>query len=264
MSQCSRPGYESGFFVFFGVIFMEIPKKTRIKDTHALKSARKKFCQVCGKYQEAGLHEHHIKSRGAGGDDVEENLVTLCYECHTKVHAGAITLDHIVKKELPGLEVVLQIFINHKEQEEESKWEQSAALVVLHTGLGLKIGEISTAVGLSPAMIREMIRTFNAFSEEGTRVPELSYYHHRLASKSSDPVSWINAAADNGWSTRQLEQEMKEAGCLTKKAKTDTEKARAEKTLRLVREILEEGSEVSDWFYAQIKKIVTETIAKAS
>lgn len=38
---------------------------------------------------EAG-HWHHIRSRGAWGDDTWENAAWLCGECHGKVHAGKI------------------------------------------------------------------------------------------------------------------------------------------------------------------------------
>ena len=32
------------------------------------------------------LHCHHILFRSEGGDDVSWNLVTLCSECHDKIH----------------------------------------------------------------------------------------------------------------------------------------------------------------------------------
>ena len=31
-------------------------------------------------------HLHHIKSRGAGGDDTLDNVLWLCYLCHDKYH----------------------------------------------------------------------------------------------------------------------------------------------------------------------------------
>jgi len=32
-------------------------------------------------------HVHHVKSRGAGGEDVlSEDVVWLCYNCHLKTH----------------------------------------------------------------------------------------------------------------------------------------------------------------------------------
>ena len=29
---------------------------------------------------------HHIRTRGAGGDDRPENLLALCTDCHTEIH----------------------------------------------------------------------------------------------------------------------------------------------------------------------------------
>ena len=43
-------------------------------------------CQLCGK-SKIKLHVHHIESRKTGGDS-PGNLVTLCLDCHDKVHAG--------------------------------------------------------------------------------------------------------------------------------------------------------------------------------
>jgi predicted HNH restriction endonuclease len=32
------------------------------------------------------LEVHHIQSRSSLGNDVEENLITLCDACHSKIH----------------------------------------------------------------------------------------------------------------------------------------------------------------------------------
>ena len=42
-------------------------------------------CQVCGNMQR--LEVHHIKFRSYAGDDSEENLITLCVECHALMHS---------------------------------------------------------------------------------------------------------------------------------------------------------------------------------
>ena len=41
-------------------------------------------CQVCG--STVGLEVHHMTPRGRLGDDVEQNLITLCWNCHRKIH----------------------------------------------------------------------------------------------------------------------------------------------------------------------------------
>ena len=41
-------------------------------------------CQLCGSMQ--NLEVHHLRFRSRCGDDSEENLITLCAECHVRVH----------------------------------------------------------------------------------------------------------------------------------------------------------------------------------
>ena len=41
-------------------------------------------CQVCGSMQ--NLQVHHLKFRSQSGSDEEQNLITLCAECHERMH----------------------------------------------------------------------------------------------------------------------------------------------------------------------------------
>ena len=41
-------------------------------------------CQMCGSLR--GLEIHHIQRRSQAGDDAEDNLITLCSECHRVIH----------------------------------------------------------------------------------------------------------------------------------------------------------------------------------
>jgi hypothetical protein len=50
------------------------------------------FCVACGRDHD--LNHHHLVPRAAGGSDDESNLITLCRECHGKVHDVAYGLDH--------------------------------------------------------------------------------------------------------------------------------------------------------------------------
>ena len=54
-------------------------------------------CQCCGK-KNCRLEVHHIKFRRDGGTDDEENLITLCEDCHKGVHAGTVELNKKPKK----------------------------------------------------------------------------------------------------------------------------------------------------------------------
>ena len=49
-------------------------------------------CQCCGK-KNCRLEVHHIKFKSNGGTDDEENLITLCEDCHKGVHAGTVVLN---------------------------------------------------------------------------------------------------------------------------------------------------------------------------
>jgi hypothetical protein len=55
--------------------------------------ARRRPCEVCGSnYLVCG---HHIKSRGSGGPDTAENIVSLCVPCHHDVHMALISRDEL-------------------------------------------------------------------------------------------------------------------------------------------------------------------------
>ena len=41
-------------------------------------------CQICGCVQ--NLQVHHQQLRSHSGRDLEQNLITLCAECHAQVH----------------------------------------------------------------------------------------------------------------------------------------------------------------------------------
>ena len=54
-------------------------------------------CQCCGK-KNCRLEVHHIKFKSNDGTDDEENLITLCEDCHKGVHAGTVELNKKPKK----------------------------------------------------------------------------------------------------------------------------------------------------------------------
>jgi len=70
------------------------PKPKRTKDKALLKALRLGHCELCGK-ADMGLQVHHVVSRGSGGPDMPENLITLCASCHTLAHGGCISRDEL-------------------------------------------------------------------------------------------------------------------------------------------------------------------------
>lgn len=54
-------------------------------------------CQQCKK-KNVALHVHHIVYRSQGGSDDESNLITLCENCHHKLHQGKIKLKKSINQ----------------------------------------------------------------------------------------------------------------------------------------------------------------------
>lgn len=76
-----------------------IPKLKRIVDPKAILAAWTRDsgrCLVCGEpVRQSSVH--HIKTRGAGGHDVVENLVTLCRPHHDEAHHGRWAMKELFK-----------------------------------------------------------------------------------------------------------------------------------------------------------------------
>ena len=75
--------------------FNPVPKDTRIKDKSKI-NYKKHNCEYCGK-KNCWTNNHHIKSKGSGGNDVDDNLIELCGDCHRKAHDGIITKQELFK-----------------------------------------------------------------------------------------------------------------------------------------------------------------------
>jgi hypothetical protein len=61
------------------------PKKKRVVDKKLLNSFHGKPCVICG--STIGTVGHHIQTRGARGDDSEENLIAVCQFHHNEIHS---------------------------------------------------------------------------------------------------------------------------------------------------------------------------------
>lgn len=71
------------------------PKRIKLTRTEWLKLRTKveqranSRCEICDKWLGYGEGApHHIKSKGAGGDDTEVNLLWICVQCHQDIHDG--------------------------------------------------------------------------------------------------------------------------------------------------------------------------------
>ena len=71
------------------------PKNVRIKNKKLI-NKKKHNCEYCGK-KNCYTNTHHIKSKGSGGDDIEDNLIELCSNCHRRAHDGLISKQELIK-----------------------------------------------------------------------------------------------------------------------------------------------------------------------
>lgn len=79
--------YDNGCFAF--------PKNARIKNQKLI-NEKSHDCEFCGK-EKCWTNKHHVKNKGSGGDDVEDNLIELCGRCHRLVHDGFIKEEELLK-----------------------------------------------------------------------------------------------------------------------------------------------------------------------
>lgn len=243
------------------------------------------WCEYCGRpgYTE----KHHIKTRGAGGADVPENLIRLCVECHGQAQQYKIDRLELVQivavreglvprevcfrikvpvpvefppvreiKESPSLEELIQAYISLDEQQNECSFLKGQLLAALVES-GAKKGWIASQVRASVSQIKVLIKTYQAFPGEGMRIPELTWYHHRLAAHTDDPEKWIAEAADNEWSTRQMSAAIKKDKDPSRAADEEEREMRlAEKTLHQAHEILTRGGPPAEWLKKELQKTI--------
>lgn len=274
-----------------------LSKAVRIRSAAAIRVIREEAehrCQyedpetgeVCGRPAEG--EPHHIRTRGAGGGDVRENLIQLCGLHHQMVHDGKINRSDLIrtvakregrtpeeiaaaigvaelfppqakKEPEPSLQDLIQAYIQIDETEQEARFVKGQLLdAMLAAGATQKY--LSSQLGVSPAQIRELVHVYRTFPDPSSRVPALSWYHHRVAARSSDPARFIALAADRSLSVRELRKEIllaEGAGYLSQ-AEEDEERKRAEKCLNAVRELLAKGGPAAGWLKEQLKELLIE------
>ena len=75
--------------------FNPCPKEKRIKNQKVIND-KSHNCEYCGK-RNCWTNKHHVKSKGASGNDTEENLIELCGSCHRKAHDGMIKKQELLE-----------------------------------------------------------------------------------------------------------------------------------------------------------------------
>ena len=229
---------------------------------------------------------HHIRTRGAGGDDRRENLIQLCGYHHRLAQDGKIDrseLIYIVAKREgktpeeianvigvpyrglpqgtrpvePSVSDLIQIYIQVDESEQEARFTKGQLLdAMLAAGATQKF--LSSQLGVSPSQIRELVHVYRTFPDPKSRVPTLSWYHHRVAARSSDPAKFIALASDKSLSIRELKKEILVQEGYVHLVEQDEahERRKAEKCLSAVREILIAGGPAAEWLAKELTNLL--------
>lgn len=90
-----------------------MPKKKKLINKQSFKYSKKK-CRICGNNDYCTLNVHRINPGKNNGKYTPENSVSLCANCHAKVHDGQIIIDRYYKSTL-GYDM-LRIIIDNKEK----------------------------------------------------------------------------------------------------------------------------------------------------
>jgi hypothetical protein len=76
----------------------EIPPE--LVDKMMVKCARR--CCICRRFRPTRLQVHHIRERGQGGGNEDDNLIVVCLSCHSDVHTKVPFARRFSQEELRG------------------------------------------------------------------------------------------------------------------------------------------------------------------
>ena len=249
-------------------------------------------CEVCG-YSGEGLHRHHVRARGNKKDpslDKRENLICLCGACHTKAHAGNIpafylialiakregataeeimnTIGFIPKSDVSefrirntdheidgiSLESAIQAVLTCTEAEEDIKWKKATLIAQIADYYQINNSAMASLCGCSPALIRNCIVAYKAFPEPHMRAADKSFTLHLYAAKTKEPEKWLQVACEHDLSTRQLKEAI-EVESVENTIERDVVKEKAERIIRMTKEVMNADSHIGEWLIVEIKNL---------
>lgn len=103
-------------------------------DASAAKLKTDKRCRACGSFW-GRHHGHHLVSRAQRGDDVEDNIVTLCQVCHQLYHEGREPIGAVIRRSLSRQEI--EYVVKKKSRawlDKKYPWLEDKTLGVLSEG----------------------------------------------------------------------------------------------------------------------------------
>jgi len=105
----------------------------------------------------------------------------------------------------------VQEYIRCREQENDGLWGQADCALRMVARFGADaIAALASEVGVSKAYVRMQVATAKAFPP-GTRAQDASFSLHRICAMTEDPEGWLERALAHGWSTRELQEAVRDA-----------------------------------------------------
>ena len=109
-----------------------------------------------------------------------------------------------------SVDEILQHIVTLRQDESERRFVLGE-LCDYAINMGVKAKEIASYINCSEGYVRQLQRVYKVFPSEEDRIPyqELTYQHYKLAAYTDRPTYWMDRAADQEWSTREMSKAIK-------------------------------------------------------
>ena len=143
-------------------------------------------------------------------------------------------------------------FIDSKIEGDAALFRQATLAFFLKEQVGATAKQIAGDVGYSGRYINILVKTYQAFPTEESRVVDLSFSHHQIAAHSDRPDYWIEQAVINGWSVRELAKAIRGQA-------VDDEMREADRVYGTVERIFLAGGQQANYLYERLTELLKTT-----
>ena len=84
-------------------------KVASAKQWEALSAAKMGPCRVCSARTPTVMQLHHLVTRNDFGDDIADNLVPVCWDCHEALHKRAAAICRLLLSRLSDAEYAYMV-----------------------------------------------------------------------------------------------------------------------------------------------------------
>lgn len=127
--------------------------------------------------------------------------------------------------------------------------------------MGANASLLAADTGYSAQHIRDLAKTSMIFHDPEDRRPReyIEWSHYKIASRTDQPVFWVDQAEVNAWSVRELQRQIKSMG-----EEEPDPFAEAKHVLTKVQKVIEAGGEAAEWLIAELEQFLSPSEEKES